>query len=625
MVRLKSTRRMFLSAVALAATGLFSSLPVWAAPPTKVAYTVAVTDTASKTYRVTAKAEGITDGQVSFALPAWSPGWYVLTNAWKNISKVTATDDAGKQLTVAHPDKLTWTVTTNGAKNVTLSYDLLAKDQDPDVVGPGGKPFKDYGFFAPYMDEDHGFVPGPASLVYVVDGKEVPHQVTYKVPQGWQIATGNDPGPEPGSFTAKDYDTLADQPAELGKFKRYDKTIDGVPFSVIIVGNDDESAHRKFVNACWKISEAGIKVFGKAPFPRYLYLFHFLDNFPAMMGLEHLNSTVICMPEDTLGELNLGALSIVAHEYTHAWNVKRIRSAALGPFDYTKEVRTKDLWFLEGVTDYYAPRLIVEAGLAGSDFWRGYIAEQVSELQRNDARKKVTLETASVKAWEGRSEGFGGLSYYNKGLVVGLLLDVEMRRLSSNKVGLDDLIRALLKQSEDTGKGFSDGEIERLASQLTGSDMTGFFERSLRTTNELDYQATLPSAGLKVSTFSFTRPDLGVDVDSLALDGDGIRLGDITAGGPAQKVGLKKGDVIATIDDKPVASAIGPVFQYKKPGDEITLGIVRNGQKQKVLLTLGKHEETVYELGLTDELDANQRAIFGAISGTAPKPTVGTQ
>ncbi len=624
MLRPNFARHLILFAVAIA-TGLLSSLPVWAAPPTKIVYTVSVGDIASKTYRVTAKAEGVTDPQVSFAIPAWSPGWYVLTHAWKNISKVSATDDAGKQLTLTHPDKLTWTVTANGAKSVTLSYDLLAKDQDPDAIGPGNKPYKDYGFFAPYLDAEHGFVPGPASLVYVVDGKEAPCQVTYKIPEGWKIASANDPTPEPNTFTAKDYDTLADQPAELGKFNRYDNTINGVPFSVVITSNDDESSHRKFVNACWKISEAGLKVFGKAPFSRYIFFFHFLDNFPAMMGLEHLNCTVICMPEDVLGDVNLGAMSIVAHEYTHAWNVKRIRSATLGPFDYTKEVRTKDLWFLEGVTDYYAPRLVVEAGLASGDFWRGYIAEQVSELQRNDARKKVTLETASVKAWEGRSEGFGGLSYYNKGLIVGLLLDVEMRRLTNNKVGLDDLIHALFKQWQETGKGFSDGEIERVASQLTGTDMSGFFERTLRSTEELDYQTTLPAAGLKVSTFSFTRPDLGIDLDSLTLDGDGIRLGELTAGGPAQKVGLKKGDVIATIDGKPVAKALGPVFQFKKPGDEITLGVVRNGQKQKVLLTLGKHEETVYELGVADETNPQQKAIFAAISGTAAKAQPATQ
>jgi predicted metalloprotease with PDZ domain len=612
--------------VGLAATVLCltSGVAALAAPPKSVAYTVSVADTTLKKYRVTARAEGVSDENVTFALPAWTPGWYVRTNAWKNVSNVAAKSETGKPLTVSHPDNYTWTVKTDGAKSVTLVYDLLAKNQDPEAIGPGGPEIQDFGFFAPYLDDQRGFVPGPAALVYVDGGKETPHKVTYSVPKGWRVATANDPTSDPLTFSAKDYDTLADHPADLGDFYRVDKKIDGKDFSVVLV-NANESGSKRFIEACWKIARAGMKVFKSAPFPRYIFHFHLVETTPVMMGLEHLNSTIIALPKEAVEDMDKTALSIVAHEYVHAWNVKRIRSEALGPFDYTKEVRTRDLWWLEGVTDYYAPRLMVEAGLAGPDFWRGYMQEQITDLQNNASRQRVTLETASLKAWEGKSEGFDGLSYYNKGLVVGLLLDVEMRRRTGNKVGLDDLMQALFEYVSKNGKGFPDGEIERIASRLVGSDLTPFFEKTLRSTEELDYEGILPAAGFDVRVTKRARPELGLVLEELAQEGDNIKIGALIPGGPAEKAGMKPGDVIETINGRPVLRAIVGVLRNAKVGEEIKFGILRDGKKEEITLALGEAAEVSVRLAMAADPTPEQKAIYGAISGGAnvPKTVVG--
>lgn len=598
------------------ATCLLSTLTALAAPPSQVAYTVTVTDTAAKKFRVTARAEGVTGDTVTFSLPAWSPGWYVLTNAWKNVSNVSAKSESGKPLTVAHPDNYNWKVKTDGAKTVVLVYDLMAKDQDPEAVGPGGPPIQDFGFFAPYLDEERGFVPGPAALVYVADGKQAPCRVTYGVPKGWKVASANEPTADPFTFTAKDYDTLADQPADLGNFVRVDTTLQGKPFSVVVT-NGTEAGSKRFINACWKIAEAGMRIFKSAPFSRYIFHFHLAEETPVMMGLEHLNSTVIVLPKDSVEDLDKTALSIVAHEYVHAWNVKRIRSEALGPFDYTQAVRTKDLWWLEGVTDYYAPRLMVEAGLANSDYWRGYMQEQINDLQNNESRHRVTLETASVKAWEGRSEGFDGLSYYNKGLIVGFLLDVEMRRRTNNRVGIDDLTRALFEYVEKNGKGFPDGEIERTASRLVGSDMTAFFEKTLRTTDELDYEGILTNAGFDVRVQKRVRPELGIVLDELEPAGDTLKLGSLTPGGPAEKAGMKKGDLIETVNGRPVLRALVSVLRNAKPGEEIKFGVMREGKTEELTLTLGEASDIRVTLAMAAEMTPEQKAIYGAITGGA--------
>jgi len=611
-----AARRQTLRFLILGAALFLWPLRLFASPPRHVAYTVAIADIPTQQFHVTVKAEGVDDPTVSFAIPAWSPGWYVLTNAYKNISHVSATDAGGKPLAVATVDKLTWRVTTNGAQTITLSYDLKAKDQDPEAVGIGTGTDKDYGFFAPYLDAANGFVPGPASLMYVVDATSAPCSVTYKTPDGWQIASANDPTTDPRTFTAPNYDTLADQPADLGHFVRYDRTIRGVPFSIVLVGADGRS-HGRWVDACWRIVEAGLRVFGKAPFPRYIFHFRFPESSPAMEGLEHLNATVISLPASALTGPDLAALSVTAHEFTHAWNVKRIRPEKLGPFDYTREVRVKDLWWLEGVTDYYAPRLVVEAGLAGEDYWRGYISEILTTVQNNPARTRVTLETASLKAWEGRSEGYDGLSYYEKGLFVGLLLDIEMRRRTDNRVGIDDLMDALLKETQTSGKGYPDGEIERLASKLCGADLGPFFDKALRTTEELSYSDILPAAGLRLDQAKVTEPDFGIDFDAVTLAEGGLRLGRLTTEGPAETAGLREGDVIIAVDGTPIGKIAGALLDNRHPGDPVNLSVRRNGEHHRFRLTLGSKEEVVYDLLPIPDPTPQQRALLAHVSGSA--------
>ncbi|MDX1931337.1 MAG: PDZ domain-containing protein [Capsulimonadales bacterium] len=595
---------------------LLLALPILAAPPEQVRYSVAVADIPGKRFRVTVTAAGVTDAKVAFALPAWSPGWYVITNADQNISGVTATDGANKPLAVSHPERRTWEVETGGAKQVSLTYDLLAVDRDPDAVGQGSLDPRKFGFFAPYLDETNGFVPGPASLMYVVGGTAAPCRVTYRVPAGWAIASANDPVEgDPTTFTAPNYDVLADHPGELGKFERTERTIGGVPVSVILVGAEGKETGR-FVNACWKIAEAGLRVFGKAPFPRYLFHVRFQDRSATMEGLEHLNGTVVSLPRATLDPPDLSALSLIAHEYVHAWNVKRIRPAALGPFDYSKEVRVRDLWWLEGVTDYYAPRLLVEAGLVNAEYWRAYISEIMTGVQANPARKTVTLETASLKAWEGRSEGFGGLSYYEKGLLVGLLLDAEMRKRTENRVGLDDLVRALLEGTEKSGKGYADGEIERQATALTGTDFKSFFDRTIRSTEELDYDGILAGSGLQPEKTTIGLPEIGIETRTLTLTEEGIKVRDVTAGGPAAKAGLRPDDVITHVDGKPIADVTGSVLGTREPGDSLPVTVRRQNRTIRMSITLGRSETVVYRLTPTKNPTPVAAAIYRSMTGT---------
>ena len=574
-------------------------------PGIHVAYTLEVEKPGQPLYRVRVRAEGVSGPKVSFQLPGWTPGWYVFRGNERHLSGFSAQGPGAQVLPVRQTEARTWEVETQGATSITFSYALRASDTA-------------FGFFEPYLDAHHGFVPGPAALTYVVGAKDAPCSITYAVPPGWQVASANTAvADQPSTFTAPDYDTLIDQPAELGEFLRVDRTIRGVPLSVILVGAEKLPTAR-WVEGVFKIAEAGIALLGGAPFPRYVFFFHFAATEGFTGGLEHLNGTVIRLHPRALREADAENLTLVAHEFLHAWNVKRARPAALGPFDYTRPVRVKDLWFCEGVTDYFAPRLLVEAGLARRSFWLGYQGEQLTQLMSNPARHLVTLEEASRKVWESEveSEGFGGLSYYNKGLVVGLLLDIELRQRTANRVGLLELLRALVAQCQKRGVGYAEGEIEQLASSLSGTDFGPFFARALRSTEELPIRETLAAGGIEAETAVARSPFLGIAWDQKGSVPGQLRISGLVEKGPALKAGLRVGDVITRFDGRPVEELQGAVLGQRQPGETLRVTFVRGGVAQQCDLVLGVDEAWSYRLKPLSRPTAQQAGILAKISGT---------
>ena len=593
---------------------VFCAAAAHAAPPRQVVYTVSVSDVASKTFRVSVRAEGVSEKTVRFALPAWTPGWYVIQNFEKNIENVRATGGAtggtdGVPRAAEPIGARTWQVASGGLTSVTLTYNVRAADRG-------------FGFFQAYLDKTNGFVNGPACLMYVVDGKTAPCAITYRVPMGWKVASANDPVEgDPNTFRAPDYDTLADHPADLGRFLRYDKTVGGVPFSVLLVGTSvpdapDERTDR-FADNVFRIAAGGLKLLGKPPFLRYIFHLRFANRSGAM-GLEHKNGTVISFNSAALGQpRSTGIMGIIAHEFTHAWNVKRIRPAALGPFDYTKTVPVTELWFAEGVTEYYAPRVLVAAGLMDAAGWRSYLASDITDLQTNPARLRVTAEESSSRVWEaGNSEGFGGLSYYTKGEIVGLLLDIEMRARTNNRVGLDDLMAALLAESEKTGRGFAPGGIEATASKLTGTDLAPFFQNALRSTNELPLAETLAKAGLRLRETVRTFPFLGITTDGASA---APRVDDVLEDSAAAEAGLQAGDVIIAVNNVPLTGGRQLLPPNARPGTVVVLLVRRGGMGEAtpVPLTIGKREERTYRLLDDPNATTEQQAIRDAISGIA--------
>jgi predicted metalloprotease with PDZ domain len=445
---------------------------------------------------------------VDLQMPTWSPGDYHYQHHARSVVQLAAVTAGANpaRLPVTHPDPDTWSIQTSGASAITVSYVL--PETPPGI-------FSDNIHFDPH----YAFFAGPAAYLYIVGHKDLAAQITVVVPNNWQVkmplpSVGSDAS-EPNTavtFVAPDYDTLADSPMVMGDAQGLQTrqfTVDNVTHTAVYFGKVNETRPLdSYTPVLRRIVQAENDIMGGPPYGQYDFLFG-VGEFPA--GLEHLNSTRIGLwlnaPPRAVG-------SLVAHEFFHLWNVKRIRPSVLGPFDYIEAPRTRNLWFAEGVTEYYAHIALRRAGLTSEmeflDHWR----RAIDALQRNPARLRVTADESSLRVWEaGNSSGYGGLSYYQKGELIGLCLDLKIRHVTDNRKSLDDVMRALLQKCNPPKPGYGEDELRDTINQVAGHDLTAFYNLLARSTREMPFTECLAYAGLDVNL----RPVPNSPPDVLAL------------------------------------------------------------------------------------------------------------
>ncbi|HZP82322.1 MAG TPA: hypothetical protein VFB21_11845, partial [Chthonomonadaceae bacterium] len=444
--------------------------------------------------RVALRFQAVADTPMRFAIPAWTPGYYQILHFEQGIENVRAEDEAGQPVPVTHPEARTWEVAPRRAGSLLLTYDVRASDTG-------------LGFFGSVLDgrERQGYINGASAFLYPVGQTDRPVSLTLALPAGWKIASALSPqtltarAQQPVTFQARDYDELIDSPLQIGQFDSAEFAVSGVKFRCLFVGSSGVMKSR-LVKALGRIVKAAFDVFsppgGKPPpFSHYLFVFH--SGGPGFYGgLEHRNSTVIHMG-DKLGDGSAdGLLTLAAHEFFHAWNVKRLRPVGLGPFDYTQPVRSGSLWFAEGITDYYAQLLPLRAGLRDRAWFLKVMAGRIAELAATPARARGSLEEASRKTWEGQSEGYDGLNYYLKGSLVGFYFDLRLRALTGGAKGLDDVMRELDRQYGQRNLGYPEEALRNILNAVAGSDLTEEYARYVRGTEEIAWTEALAQAGL---------------------------------------------------------------------------------------------------------------------------------
>lgn len=503
-----------------------------------------------------------------FQIPNWEPGNYTKSNYAGRIDNVIASA-AGGPVVTEHPDKNTWSVNTAGLKTITLTYDLKQR------VGKTG----------------HQVV-GPGTYMYVVGRKTEKSYISFAVPPAWKVACPLDPAGD-GRWSAPNYDVLADAPTQVGEFTDEIVSVRGIPIHIITYGAGAASLDRKRLNEmCGKIVESQAAFFGGLPYKRYYFFFNTFRGTDGGGGLEHLNSTQIFLASGVGNR----ALWVIAHEHFHAWNVKRIRPLVLGPFDYVGYPQTHNLWWSEGVTDYYSRLLSLRGGVFDQAEFIRTLQEVMEDVQNNPARLKVSADEASWRVFEANnSSGYGGLSYYDKGDMVGLCLDLKLRDLTNGKRSLDDVMKALWTMGDKgKGPGFGEDTIRDLCIKFGGVEMGPFYDKVARSPGELPYEELLSNVGINVKVDTTTSPDYGARfvADS---ENSGVRVRGIRGSGPMESAGVESGDVIVEIEGSPIAiagtdmttAANGAIRRMNEmpPGKPIKIVVMRDDKRVEATVT----------------------------------------
>ena len=561
-----------------------------------VSYTVTATPEAHRFHVVLDITRPDPQGQV-LSLPAWIPGSYLIRDFAKHIVSLHADVD-GKPVAVTRVDKQTWRLEpVHGA--VRVHYTVYAWDLSVRKA---------------HLDHTHGYFNGTSLFLRVHGKDEDAHTVAIVKPTGeryadWQVAT---PLPRRtgaplgfGAFEAKDYDELIDCPVEMGTFVHASFEAGGIPHEVALTGVFDVDLDRLCADLK-VICEGHLERMG-TPSDLDRYLFQIMVVGSGYGGLEHRTSTsLICsrddLPrtgEDEVSDGYRTLLALSSHEYFHLWNVKRIKPARFTPFDLQKESPTTLLWAFEGITSYYEPLGLVRTGCIDRASYLELLGRKLTDVMRRPGRHVQSVTESSFYAWtkfyqQDEDAPNAIVSYYTKGCMVALALDLTLRLGTDGRVSLDDVMRELYARHGETGTGVPEDGVEVVAKDLSGLDLDDFFEEALRGTGDAIWErlvGLLEQAGVKASL----RPregmkDRGGKAGKLAAEkwetrGDlgfslknGNTVSVVWSDSPAMEAGIAPGDTIVAMDRLKAGSDLLDRIHRKQPGDEVTLHVFRRDE-----------------------------------------------
>lgn len=536
--------------------------------------------------------------QSIFAMPVWTPGSYLVREYARHVQDFAAKDGNGNALNWRKTDKNDWQIDSKGVAEFVVSYRVYSNELTVRTNE---------------LNADHAFFTPAALLMYPKGFLNIPSTVTVKPFGDWKVATGL-PKTGENTFQAENFDVLFDSPFEVGNFKEISFEVQGKQHRYVVEGEGNYDLNRMAKDTT-KIIEEGYKIFGELPYKDYTFIL----NTRGGGGLEHLNSTALQWNKFGFTTRYTDFLTLVAHEYFHLWNVKRIRPDALGPFDYENENYTKLLWVAEGGTAYYEGVLVQRAGLMSDrDFLNGK-AEQIKALQERPGRFQTSLEEASFDAWikyyrQDQNAINNQISYYDKGEVVNFLLDIEIRAASKGTKSLDDVMRYLYNEHYKKNKNFTPEDYQKVSEMMAGRSLDNFFSRYVRGREEIDYNATLNGVGLQLSVnTSREQAYLGAN---LTQTGDRLTVSSVPAGTPAFEQGLNYNDQIIAVDgQRATLQFLNNYLGEKRIGDKIKLTVFRFDELRDIEISLGGKGTATYRILPVANPTDEQKALYKSYMG----------
>ena len=567
-------------------------------------YTVSVAHPEAHIFGVTMRVPDVHD-QLTVQMPTWN-ALYQIRDFSSHMMQVSALDEEKHHLPIVKLNKQTWRVTGDGA--VTLSYPIYWDDPGP---------------FASQLNSEHAFLNLAMVLLYVPDRRAEDTRLAFDgVPDNWRVAVELDPdgmaaGSRTGAYVAPSYDSLVDAPVEIGAFDEFRMEAGGRPIRIVIHG--DSGDRGRLTDALKRIVDYDVSLMGGAPFREYMFLFHVGANFGGG-GMEHSNCTAIAA--DVPGQLS----SYSAHEFFHTWNVKRIRPQTLEPVDYTKEMWTRALWFAEGVTNTYGAYALVRTGLWSAQQFYGNLAAQINELESRPAHRWQSVEQSSLDAWYEKYSLYTrpeeSISYYNKGQIVGVMLDIEIRDRTENRASLDDVLRALNVEFAQRGRFYNDSDDVRAVAEsvIHGSapkadaNLKDFFSRYVSGTDEIPFSSILGRAGLGIRDTGQRRSAFGFTITH--DNGGSPVIVSVEANSEAQRAGLREGDILLSLNGESIPRTPERWLRDHHPDERATVKIRRGGEVMEFSVVLGRASEAIFQITeLPDSSDKQRRIRDGMLHG----------
>jgi len=568
------------------------SFPAVAQSPSPVAYTVSLSSPDQHLVEVQIILPA-GSAQRELQLPVWN-ALYQVRDFAQYVNWVRAKDRSGHPLEVREVDKSCWEIegTKGGA---IVEYQIYA-----DAAGP----------FNAQLNAHHAFFNLAQILMYPVDARSVPLNVRFShLPEGWHIATVL--ASSSNEFSAANYDRLVDSPVEIGNFKEADFDESDGHFRVIVDADSADYDMAGIVAALRKIVAAAIGWMNDRPFETYMFIYHFPRG-PAGGGMEHAFSTAIDVSADSMKQ-SLDALTgVTAHEFFHLWNVKRIRPQTLEPIDYTKENYTRALWFSEGVTSAAEGTIRLRAGLLDEKQYLYRLGEQITELERRPAHLTQSAEESSLDAWlEGDSyyhRPDRSVSYYNKGELLGVMLDLAIRDASHGQASLREVLQWMNANYAKKGRFFHDSEgVREAAETVSHADLTSFFTKYVAGTEEIPWNDFFRPVGLRVEAVPAIVADAGFTA-SRNFDGP-MSVNAVTFGSEAERAGLQVGDTIVELQGRAAGRESRQELIRLNPGDTLTVRArSRRGAERELKWKVGIRQEISYEVKNLDQVTEQQRA-----------------
>jgi predicted metalloprotease with PDZ domain len=545
--------------------------------------------------------------QRELQMPVWN-ALYQVRDFAEYVNWVRAKDRASRALAVRKLDTSRWQIT--GAEGgAVVEYQIFV-----DSPGP----------FGAQVNSHHAFFNLAQILMYPVDARNGPMVVRFSgIPETWHVATPLTTLPE-GKFSAESYDRLVDSPVEIGDFKESDFEEAGGHYRVIVDAESGDYDMETIIAMLHKLAAAATNWMDDRPFDHYMFIYHF-PRAPSGGGMEHAYSTAIAVNAEVLSRAPEVLTSLTAHEFFHLWNVKRIRPQTLEPVDYTRENYTRALWFSEGCTSTAADIILLRAGLLDERHFEQQLESAISEFERRPAHLTQSAEESSVDAWlEGdayyrRPER--SVSYYNKGELLGIMLDLVVREASHGRASLRDVFQWMNQNYAKKGRFFPDSDgVRQAAEAVSHADLGWFFAKYVAGTEEIPWNDFLQGVGLKLVEERNTKADAGF-VASRNFDGP-MAVAAVTAGSEAERTGLQTGDNILEINGKAAGQESSEEMARFTAGDTITVKVrSRRGGERELKWKVGSREEVSYEIKDMENVTAEQKARRAAwLKGEAQTP-----